>query len=44
VEEENYTLVREQAEQRMLKANPKLAQQKHKQMEKEYEKHNTMSP
>ena len=26
VEEENYVIVREQAEQRMLKANPKIAQ------------------
>jgi hypothetical protein len=28
VEEENYVLVKEQAEQRMMKANPKLALQK----------------
>ncbi|CDW73352.1 tpr domain containing protein [Stylonychia lemnae] len=35
VEEENYQIVKEQAEQRLLKANPKLAQQRQKQLEKE---------
>ena len=35
VEEENYVIVKEQAEQRLLKANPKLAQQRQKQLERE---------
>lgn len=35
VEEENYQIIKEQAEQRMLKANPKLAQQRQRQLEKE---------
>ena len=35
VEEENYVIVKEQAEQRMLKANPKLAASKQKQLERE---------
>eukprot|EP00349_Pseudokeronopsis_sp_Brazil_P002687 CAMPEP_0202960364 /NCGR_PEP_ID=MMETSP1396-20130829/4509_1 /ASSEMBLY_ACC=CAM_ASM_000872 /TAXON_ID= /ORGANISM="Pseudokeronopsis sp., Strain Brazil" /LENGTH=110 /DNA_ID=CAMNT_0049679537 /DNA_START=188 /DNA_END=520 /DNA_ORIENTATION=+ len=35
VEEENYSIIKEQAEQRMLKANPKLALQRQKQLEKE---------
>ena len=34
-EEENYQLVKEQAEQRMIKANPKLAAQRMKMMEGE---------
>jgi len=44
VEEENYTIVKEQAEQRLLRSNPKLALQRQKQMEKEMEKMRAKSP